>query len=164
MTTPPSSTPAQRAADACTIDAELLAQMDAALLPEPLDPVTQARIKQKLMRRIAQTTTARHLTVALSEDHWQPYGDGVRLKVLHHSHGVMSYLLRLAPGAAVPAHRHPIDEECVVLEGEVQIGDLRIGAGGFHLGRKDVPHDTLHSANGALIFLRGAAPDLALLL
>ena len=71
----------------------------------------------------------------------------------------MSYLLRLAPGAALPAHRHPVDEECVVLEGEVQIGTLRVGAGGFHLGRKDVLHDRLCSAGGALIFLRGAIPE-----
>jgi len=88
----------------------------------------------------------------------------VRIKVLHEAAGVMSYLLRLAPGASLPAHRHPVDEECVVLEGEVQIGSLRVAAGGFHLGRRDVLHERLESAGGALNFLRGAVPEANLAL
>jgi anti-sigma factor ChrR (cupin superfamily) len=149
---------------ACAIDADLLAQMDDALLAEPLDAATQARIKQKLLRRIAQTSSAQHLTVMAGDEGWQPFAQGIRIKVLHEAAGVMSYLLRLAPGAVLPAHRHPIDEECVVMEGEMQVGGLRIGAGGFHLGRKDLAHDQLHSPTGALIFLRGAVPDAALAL
>jgi anti-sigma factor ChrR (cupin superfamily) len=160
---PPPTEEVSSAGDGCRIDAELLAQMDAALLPEPLDAATQARIKQKLLRRIAHTTSVQHVTVMPGEDGWQPYGDGLRIKVLHQAGDVMSYLLRLAPGASLPAHRHPIDEECVVLEGEMQVGSLRIGAGGFHLGRQGLPHDILHSPTGALIYLRGAVPDLALL-
>jgi anti-sigma factor ChrR (cupin superfamily) len=149
---------------ACAIDADLLAQMDAALLSEPLDAATQARIKQKLLRRIAQTATAQHVTVMAGDEGWQPFSDGIGIKVLHEDAGVMSYLLRLAPGAVLPAHRHPIDEECLVMEGEMQVGTLRIGAGGFHLGRKDLAHDPLHSPTGALIYLRGAVPEAALLL
>ena len=52
----------------------------------------------------------------------------------------------------------------MVLEGEVRIGELRVGAGGFHLGRQGVLHDRLHSETGALIFLRGGTPDIALAL
>jgi anti-sigma factor ChrR (cupin superfamily) len=146
-------------ASGCAIDADLLAQMDAALLPEPLDAGTQARIKQKLLRRIASSTTPQHLTVAAEDADWRPFGKGITIKVLHQAGDVMSYLLRLAPGAALAAHRHPVDEECVVLEGEVRVGDLCIAAGGFHLGRKDVLHDRLHSPGGALMFLRGAVPE-----
>jgi ChrR Cupin-like domain len=93
---------------------------------------------------------------------WQDFGPGLRIKVLHHDGGVVSYLLRLAPAAALPVHRHPIDEECVVIEGEVQIAALRLGAGGFHLGRKDMLRDQLQSRDGALIFLRGAKPEVGL--
>jgi len=128
---------------------------------EPLDPAASARIKKRLLQRIAAESTPRHLTRPAGDDGWQPFGDGLAVKVLHEAGGVMSYFVRLAPGAALPAHRHPIDEECVVLEGEVQIGDLRVAAGGFHLGRQDVLHDRVRSDGGALIFLRGAAPELA---
>ena len=147
------------------LDPDLAAQIAQALEPEPPDAQTQSRIKRRLLHRIAADSTGRHLTELPSTPGgagWQPFGDGIQIKVLHESEGIMSYLLRLAPGAFMPAHRHPVDEECVVLEGEVQIGDLRVGAGGFHLGRKDILHDRLESADGAVIFLRGALPEAAL--
>jgi quercetin dioxygenase-like cupin family protein len=142
-------------------DAALIA---AAIAPEPLGAAAHARIKRRLLQRIAADSTPRHLTVQPGPAGWQPFGAGVQLKVLHEAGGVMSYLVRLAPGAALAAHRHPIDEECVVLEGEVVIGELRVGAGGFHLGRREVLHDHVRSDGGALIFLRGAPPELETLL
>ena len=138
---------------------ELVALISAAIEPEPPEPGAHDRVKTRLLRRIAADTTGRHLTEPPRDAGWQPFGAGVSIKVLHEDGGVMSYLLRLAPGAALPAHRHPVDEECVVLEGEVQIGALRVGAGGFHLGRRDVLHDSLRSDGGALVFLRGAVPE-----
>jgi anti-sigma factor ChrR (cupin superfamily) len=128
----------------------------------PVDVQSIQRVKQALLRRIAASNSAEHLTVQAAAGDWCPFGRGVQIKVLHEAAGVMSYLLRLQAGARLPAHRHPIDEECVVLEGEVQIGELRIAAGGFHLGRQDRLHDQLRSDAGALIFLRGATPDAAL--
>lgn len=153
--------------DEPVLDADLLARIGGALEPAPedaLDAATQERIKRKLLRRIAAASTDRHLTLADVAAGWQPFGTGVSLKVLHESGGVMSYLLRLAPGAALPAHRHPVDEECVVLEGEIRIGELRVRAGGFHLGRQGVLHDRLESEDGALIYLRGAVPEPSLAL
>jgi anti-sigma factor ChrR (cupin superfamily) len=156
------SRPSSTASGTPALDADLADLIAGAIEPEPVDAATKARIKQKLLRRIAAETTERHLTLPEAGAGWQPFGDGLTIKVLFESAGVMSYLLRLAPGAGLPAHRHPIDEECVVIEGEVQIGSLRIGAGGFHLGRKDVLHDRLVSEHGALIYLRGAVPEAAL--
>ncbi len=128
----------------------------------PVDVQSIQRVKRALLRRIAAGNTPQHLTVQTGAGDWRPFGRGVQIKVLHEAAGVMSCLLRLQAGARLPAHRHPIDEECVVLEGEVQIGELRIPAGGFHLGRQDRLHDQLRADAGALIFLRGAAPEAAL--
>ena len=50
-----------------------------------------------------------------------------------------------------------------MLEGLVQVGDLRVAAGGFHLGRKDVLHAPITAIDGALLFLRGARPEADLL-
>ena len=148
--------------DDSVLDQALLAQISQAITPEPLDAASQARIKSRLLRRLAQHSTDQHLTLATPEAGWKPFGPGVTIKVLHRDGAVMSYLLRLVAGAQLPAHRHPIDEECVVLQGELCVGNLRIAAGGFHLGRQDVLHDVLHSPDGALIYLRGAVPDQAL--
>ena len=142
---------------------DLVAQLDDALAPEPLPDAAHARVRRQLLRRIAADSTERHLALPAGPAGWQPFGAGLSIKVLHESGGVMSYLVRLEAGAELPAHRHPMDEECVVLEGEVCIGDkLRFGPGGFHLGRKDVLHDRLHSPTGGVIFLRGAIPEAAL--
>lgn len=158
--TPPS--PAPDGADAAPVlDADVLAWLDQAVAPEPIDGLVQARVKQRLLRRIAAESTPRHLTVRAGEGAWQPFGPGITMKVLHEDGETLSYLLRLEPGASLPPHRHPCDEECLVLEGEMQIGDLVVGPGGYHLGRRSVLHDRLTSPHGALIFLRGAAPQAA---
>lgn len=128
-------------------------------------PELVERVRRRVMARIAQDSTAHHLTVKADDDRWRPFAPGVERKVLHLSEGIMSYLLRLAPGATLPAHRHPIDEECVVLEGTLRIGDnLELRAGGFHLGRKNVAHASITSDLGAIIYLRGAEPVAELLI
>jgi quercetin dioxygenase-like cupin family protein len=116
-----------------------------------------ASLKHHLLGRVA--ATAEHLTVPVETGTWQPFQPGVAIKVLHEQDGVMSYLLRLAPGATLGAHRHPVDEECLVLDGRVRIGaTLELGAGSYHLARRDALHAPISSVDGATIFLRGACP------
>lgn len=147
------------------IDADLVARLAAAVPAEALAPDTQARIKHRLLRRIAAEQMPQHKTVLPDATGWEPLGPGLTMKRLHETGGVLSYLVRLAPGAVLAAHRHPVDEECVVLEGEMLIGEHRVGPGGFHLGRAGVLHDRIRSGDaGALVFLRGAAPELATLI
>jgi anti-sigma factor ChrR (cupin superfamily) len=143
-----------------TLDDDVTALLDASMTPLPLPAAARLRIRQRLLRRVAADATPHHLTLQPAQGAWQPLGPGLQIKVLHEDGGVMSYLVRLAAGATLPAHRHPIDEECVVLEGEISIGGQRFGAGTFHLGRRDVLHDSLRSDDGALIYLRGATPEI----
>jgi anti-sigma factor ChrR (cupin superfamily) len=60
-----------------------------------------------------------------------PEATGVEYKVLrrHPEHGGSTLLLRFAPGADYPAHRHPAGEEYFVLEGTLadQGGTYRAG-------------------------------------
>jgi quercetin dioxygenase-like cupin family protein len=143
------------------IDADLIDTLAANQTEEPIQPAVAARIKHRVMERIARAET-RHTTLHPTDNTWQHFKQGVDIKVLHAAGGVMSYLLRLAPGAVLPAHRHPMDEECVVLEGAVQIGDeLLLHAGGFHLAHKDSLHAVITAPQGATIFLRGASPHVA---
>jgi quercetin dioxygenase-like cupin family protein len=116
-------------------------------------------IRRRLMERVADADTS-HLTLPPGEAGWQDWLPGVRIKVLREEAGVMSYLLRLAPGASVPAHRHRLDEECLVLQGRLRVGSqLQLDAGGYHLAHQGALHASLSSDEGALIFLRGASPD-----
>lgn len=130
----------------------------------PAPDIEQAA-RRRLMHRIAADSTPHHLTHHAGPDGWQALSDGVEFKLLNEAQdGTLSYLLRLQPGAELPPHRHPVDEECVVLDGEVNIGDLHVGAGSYHLGRRGVFHDTVRTDGGAVLFLRGAPPDPSLLL
>lgn len=125
----------------------------------------QARgMRRRLMERVADADTS-HLTIAAEAGDWQPWLAGVQIKVLHEHAGVLSYLLRLEPGASLPPHRHPRDEECVVLEGRLQVGShTEIGPGGYHLAHRGALHATVRSDTGATLFLRGAVPEAGHLL
>jgi anti-sigma factor ChrR (cupin superfamily) len=151
-------------ADTPALDTDLADNVCSAVDALPASPALAHRVKQRVLRAIA-TEEQSHLTVHAAGGQWQPFGHGVQIKVLNEQDGVMSYLLKLAPGATVAAHRHPHDEECMVLEGTLMIGSsLMVSAGGFHMARRGALHDVLSTACGATIFLRGAAPEMAHLL
>ena len=57
----------------------------------------------------------------------------------------------------VPAHDHPGDEHCVVLEGTLRIGEARFGAGSFQFAAGNHPHPPVTAETAALLFIRGAA-------
>lgn len=128
---------------------------DAHLHGAPGDSV--ARVRRRVFDRIAQDCTGRHLTVRAGPDGWVPLLEGIRCKVLRDEGKVLSCLLLLAPGATLPTHRHRVDEECIVLNGELRIGDsLVVRAGDYHVGRAGVLHAPITTAGGALLFLHGA--------
>ena len=115
-------------------------------------------IKRRLLDRMADADRS-HLTIAADEGAWQAFIPGVHLKVLHEQGAVLSYLLRLEPGASLPAHRHPLDEECIVLQGSITLGaGTEIEAGAYHLASRGALHARISTRDGATIFLRGAVP------
>jgi quercetin dioxygenase-like cupin family protein len=116
-------------------------------------------IKRRLLERVADADES-HLTVQPDAPGWQPFLPGVQIRVLREAAGVLSYLLKLAPGARLPPHRHPMDEECLVLEGTLRVGThTEVRAGGYHLAHRGALHPTVSTATGATIFLRGAVPE-----
>jgi len=124
-------------------------------------PAQARAIRRKLMERVADAD-ASHLTIAADAPGWQPFGEGVSIRPLREQGGVLSYLLRLAPCASLPPHRHPLDEECLVLEGWLRVGtQIELGPGGYHLAHQGALHATISTVTGATIFLRGAIPEAA---
>lgn len=145
--------------DDAVLQPDTLAALLAGAAADTPDAATLARSRSRLLQRIA-AAQPRLLTVAPGDEGFGPFGAGVRIKLLHHDASGASYLLRLEPGASIPAHRHPQDERCVVLEGELQIGDaLVVAAGGFHFAPAGSLHAHIGSRDGALIYLQGALPD-----
>ena len=84
------------------------------------------------------------LSVRASEGEWKPHAEGIEKKSLYvnREEGFEAFLLRFAPGAVLAPHPHRMTEECIVLEGDVEIGGLRLTGGRLprHLRR--------HAASG----------------
>jgi quercetin dioxygenase-like cupin family protein len=130
-------------------------------MPTVSDPPPRA-LRARLVERVADAEDS-HLTLAADGEPgaapWQPFLPGVQIKVLREGGGSLSYLLKLAPGAELPPHRHPEDEECLVLEGRLRVGSrIEVGPGGYHLAQAGRLHARVHTEGGATIFLRGAVP------
>ena len=64
-----------------------------------------------------------------------------------------SLLLRALPGATVEAHAHGQGyEECLVLEGDLLIGDLSLGPGDYHVAMMGTSHPLTRTVSGCLCF------------
>lgn len=147
---PPSTSPGQVLPD------DLLAQLAEALAPVALPADRAEAIKTSVQERIRACRT-RLLTVRADEGKWVDIAPGVQSKLLHDDGRMRSFLLRLAPGARLPAHGHSAEEACLVLEGSAQLGDFEVRAGDFHLAERGSVHGEITSRSGALLFIRAAS-------
>ena len=140
------------------LPSDLEQALAAGVAPTAMPKGMQNRIRDRLLNRIrAQACGSNSTTIRSSDDRWHTVGPKLRLRVLHldEAQQQVSFLLELAPGAVVPAHEHAIDEECIVVDGEVSIGDLRLRAGDFHLAHKGHAHGEMTSPKGSTLYLRG---------
>lgn len=73
----------------------------------------------------------------------------------------LTSLVRLAPGAKLPRHRHAREEQCWVLEGDVRQTDdsIRMQAGDFFRAMPGTTHDPITTDHGCLLLIIGAAHD-----
>jgi quercetin dioxygenase-like cupin family protein len=131
---------------------------------EPVMPAAAAAsaLRERVLARVRAAPAM--VTIRAGEGRWQPFLPKVEIKVLREADGYLNYLMRLEAGARVPAHDHPMDEECLVLEGEINIGDLVVRAGDYHVAPRGVHHGVLESRAGALLFLRSAIPEMSQML
>lgn len=142
--------------------AAALLEAQAPLLPAP----ERARaLREKVLgsaRASLPGHPLQHLTVRADEGVWTPLLPGIQVKMLREDAGARSYLLRMAAGARLPGHGHLQEEECMVLEGDIWLGETHARAGDYHLARVGVPHGELRSEGGCLLYLRGQKryPDL----
>ncbi len=119
------------------------------------------RVESRVSALIPECTKAR--TVRAGQGEWVQRSPGVEKKTLFIDQEARTetYLLRLAPGASIPTHRHEKVEECLVVEGDVAHGDLRLTAGDFHVVGPGQVHDVVRSENGAVLYIRGEIRDAA---
>ena len=127
-----------------------------------IDAMAERFMKSRLMTRVADFERgAATLTVSPTEGVWEKFSPRIKIKVLKREAdgSCMSYLLKLEAGAFLVPHKHSIDEECVVLEGELTIGNEQVGPGTYHLAPRGLIHAAIRSEHGATLFIRGKEPS-----
>jgi len=126
----------------------------------PLSPtdVVKDRLRRRLLHRVAVTAQDHAImrTVRAEDGLWRRIAPGAEMKALYQDGRSHAFLIRLEPGATLPAHPHAADEECLVLEGEMHLGDLKFRAGDFHVARAGSAHGTVFSPSGGLVYVRSA--------
>jgi quercetin dioxygenase-like cupin family protein len=93
---------------------------------------------------------------------WEPTQfAGISIKVLYEdkAKGEMTCLLKWAPGATLPMHKHPEIEQSYVIEGSFSDHDGICRAGEFVWRRIGSFHET-HSAEGAVILAIYRKPNV----
>lgn len=135
---------------------EVEARLHEALALSAAEIAPPAGLREQILERARKAAQAPEhtLTVFADQDNWKTILPGVHMKHLYADQGARSFLLRLDPGAVLPGHPHDGDEECMVLSGELYLGDFRVAAGDYHLARRGSRHGDIRAPNGALIFLR----------
>lgn len=137
----------------------LLENQEPAELPNNL----KSRMRADILHRVAQEEAATlpgFKTIRANEGEWVQPLPGASIKILHQDidSNLLTYLAKLEPGFEMHGHPHPYDEECIMLEGDLWLGDLHLYAGDYHFAPKGLHHGRLRTENGALVLLKGALP------
>jgi len=129
----------------------------AALLQEAPSVSPPHTLRAKVLARIHGPTSMTELiTLRGDEGKWIQIHFGVDMKLLYQDKNSKSrsLLVRVQAGATFPAHEHDGVEECLVLEGEFNMGDVTLRAGDYHIAPAGSAHADLTSRTGALLFFR----------
>jgi anti-sigma factor ChrR (cupin superfamily) len=116
------------------------------------------RVREELLRR----TAPRPVLVRHGEGNWKATGfDGVEAKQLFvdATTGSVTSLVRMAPRATYPPHRHAGHEHCYVLEGDLVFDDHTLFAGDFEVNAPFTGHSPVTTVNGCLLLLTNNQSD-----
>jgi quercetin dioxygenase-like cupin family protein len=139
---------------------DLIGHMAASLKPSELTAADRASMHARILHRIQEAPPAGTFTIRAADMQWSNAGPGVEVKVLRkdQARNDQTVLIRMQPGAVVVGHRHTQEEECLVLEGEIFIGNYHLAAGDMHVASPGVIHDAIRAPHGALLMIRSEMP------
>jgi anti-sigma factor ChrR (cupin superfamily) len=129
-----------------------------ALSLEPVAP--SANLRARVMEQLSPKP--KHL-VLREEGEFLPVLKGVAVKRLRLDETSETSLWRLDPGAAIPAHTHHLDEECLIVSGAVQYAGRTLVMGDYLGALKGEHQDVISTIDGALLLIRGERLSAAML-
>ena len=153
-------TPKKSRSNAQVLEAEMLERLAAAIAPLELSQADRASMHDRIIARVSEAPPARTYTVRINEGAWMLAGPGVEVKVLRmdRQQNSQTVMIRMQPGSQIVPHRHNQEEECLVLEGEILIGEHRVGQGDMHIAEPGARHPPIFAPRGALLCIRSEIP------
>jgi quercetin dioxygenase-like cupin family protein len=142
------------------LDDTTLERLANALAPAELSQADRKSMHDRIIDRIAAAPPPRTYTVRAADGGWLPAGPGVEIKVLRmdREFNNQTVLFRMQPGSRIVPHPHNQEEECLVIEGEILIGDHRVGPGDMHIALPGARHPPILAPTGALLCIRSEIP------
>src|SRR5262245_10785811 len=141
--------------EACRVELARLDPVLAALFAATPAVEPGPRVRESLLARAGAVFVQRGDRAA-----WSDIGvPGIQRRVLFRDtrRNLVTFLLRLAPGAVLPPHRHTAVEECYVLEGDVQSMGVQLRAGDYFRAEAGSLHRASRTVGGCLLLLQSAA-------
>jgi len=134
------------------------------LLPAELPAGRRAALRDRVMAAASGAPPENTETIRGEELPWHQVFPNVWAKVMKRdvANNLQIMLFRMEPGGVVPAHAHKLDEECLVLDGEVMVGSHPVRKGDMHIARAGARHPDLWTRTGALVMVRSEIPPLRL--
>ena len=138
----------------------ILQALASAVRPAELRAEQRGRLRRRILERARDQTPEGTRTLRAHEGEWIEIRPFVEVRELRRddASGMYTSLLRMRPGGVIPAHRHEREEECIVLEGECQIGAHKLSAGDVHIAAAGSWHEQVSTRQGVLVLLRGDDP------
>jgi quercetin dioxygenase-like cupin family protein len=133
----------------------------AAIHPHELAQARRAGMREQVMQRIAAPAPpGTHTVRARDSSGWVAVDDKVSIKVLRmdRPNNNQTVLIRMLPGGVIVPHRHNEEEECLVIEGEIEIGSHLVLAGDMHIASPGAEHAPITTRTGALLMVRSEIP------
>lgn len=95
---------------------------------------------------------------ATQATHWEPLSEGVDLMTLRQVGDVLSALVRIQRDTYVVDHSHTLDEDCMMLQGDIFLGDILLRPDDYQLAQAGCNHVKSMSDTGALFYFHGHMP------
>lgn len=124
-------------------------------------PETEFPSNQSATREDAKKSLVIHRA---SEGRWRSAGQtGAYIRILNHDRalGRSTFLLKIDAGCRFPTHDHDANEECIVLSGDIQDGELSFGPGDYFRAAAGSRHAELSTREGCVCMITTAVvrPD-----
>jgi quercetin dioxygenase-like cupin family protein len=130
-------------------------------MPAPRRALKNRVLEYALGKEASHHSGMPHLVRAEAID-WQESGlPGIVMKVLYEDQASQrqTVLVRIGAGVHYPRHKHVGNEECLVLEGDLNMDEITLNAGDFIVNADGDLHNDTWSEKGCTLLLSGSLHD-----